>query len=88
MQQTESQAYVAAQRASAEAAAEVQRIKTEADVRALKESEAAAAAYSTNPALLRLRELETLRELARNANARIYIGFDKHAGEDGNGANA
>jgi regulator of protease activity HflC (stomatin/prohibitin superfamily) len=88
VQQTESQAYVAAQRASAEAAAEVQRIKTEADVRALKESEAAAAAYSTNPALLRLRELETLRELARNANARIYIGFDKHAGEDGNGANA
>ena len=64
----------------------MQRIKTEADVRALKESEAAAAAYSTNPALLRLRELETLRELARNANARIYIGFYKHAGEDGNGA--
>jgi hypothetical protein len=24
-------------------------------------------------------ELETLNELARNANARIYIGFDKHA---------
>ena len=85
VQQTESQAYVAAQRASAEAAAEVQRIKTDADVRALKESEAAAAAYTSNPALLRLRELETLRELARNANARIYIGFDKHAPEDGDG---
>jgi len=28
--------------------------------------------------LLRLRELDTLRELARVANARIYIGFDKH----------
>jgi len=28
--------------------------------------------------LLRLQELETLRELARTANARIYIGFDKH----------
>lgn len=24
-------------------------------------------------------ELETLRELGENANARIYIGFDKHA---------
>jgi len=23
-------------------------------------------------------ELETWNELARNANARIYIGFDKH----------
>ena len=29
-------------------------------------------------ALLRLQELESLRELARTANARIYIGFDKH----------
>ena len=23
-------------------------------------------------------ELESMNELARNANARIYIGFDKH----------
>ena len=83
VQQLESQAYVNAQRASAEAAAEVQRIKTESDVRALRESEAAASAYTANPALLRLRELETLRELARNANARIYIGFDKHAADNG-----
>jgi hypothetical protein len=28
---------------------------------------------------LRLRELETLAEVAKNANARIFIGFDKHA---------
>jgi hypothetical protein len=33
-----------------------------------------------HPALLRLRELETLRDLSRSANARIYIGFDKHQG--------
>src|SRR5688572_32807276 len=77
-QQIESAAYVAAQRASAEAAAESQRIRTESEVRALRESESAASAYTSNPALLRLRELETLRDLARNANARIYIGFDKH----------
>jgi hypothetical protein len=57
----------------------VQRIKTEADVQTLKQSESAASAYSANPALLRLRELETLRELGRNANARIYIDFEKHA---------
>lgn len=25
-----------------------------------------------------LRELESLKELAKSANARIYIGFDKH----------
>jgi len=84
-QQIESAAYVAAQRATAEAAAEAVRIKTEAEVRALKETESSAAAYSANPALLRLRELETLRELARNANARIYIGFDKHLTPEGDG---
>jgi regulator of protease activity HflC (stomatin/prohibitin superfamily) len=83
IQQVESQAYVTAQRASAEAAAESMRIKTEAEVRALQQSQEAAAAYAANPALLRLRELETLRELARNANARIYIGFDKHLADVG-----
>jgi hypothetical protein len=35
-------------------------------------------AYAKHPALLRMLELETLNELARNANARFYIGFDKH----------
>lgn len=79
VQKVESRAYVEAQRASAEAAAESHRLRTEAEVRAAREMEAVAAAYATNPALLRLHELETLRELARNANARIYIGFDKHA---------
>src|SRR4051812_41912784 len=85
VQRLESQAYVTAQRASAEAAAEAQRIKTEADVAALQATQAGAEAYTSNPALLRLRELETLRELARNANARIYIGFDKHVQSESDG---
>ena len=38
-----------------------------------------AQARAKHPALLRLLELETLRELGENANARICIGFDKHA---------
>src|SRR5258705_2733074 len=80
IQRIESESYVNAQRAAAQAAAESQRIKTEAEVDALKQTSASAEAYSSNPALLRLRELETLRELARNANARIYIGVDKHGG--------
>jgi hypothetical protein len=46
------------------------------------EREQAAEAYSAHPALLRLQELETLRALARTANARIYIGFDKHRALD------
>ncbi|MFY9226188.1 MAG: SPFH domain-containing protein [Blastocatellia bacterium] len=62
----------------AQAEAEALKIKTEADVKALQDREQAAQAYSTYPALLRLRELETLSDLSKTANARIYIGFDKH----------
>jgi len=46
------------------------------------------AAYAKHPALLRQLELEALAALATNANARIFIGFDKHipaeAAKDGN----
>ena len=78
-------AEAAAQRLAAQSAAEAQRIKAEAEIQELREREQAAQAYSAHPALLRLRELETLRELARSANARIYIGFDKHARVSGEG---
>jgi regulator of protease activity HflC (stomatin/prohibitin superfamily) len=82
-QRLEGEAYLETQRRNAEMAAEIERIKTEADIASLRERAAGADAYTTHPALLRLRELETLRELARTANARIYIGFDKHARLDG-----
>jgi hypothetical protein len=51
---------------------------------ALNRLAAAADAYTAHPALLRLQELEALKELSRSANARIYIGFDEHmlAGKD------
>src|SRR5581483_4578262 len=72
-----------AQRLEAQGATEVQRLQTEAEIRRLQERERTAQAYTQHPALLRMLELETLRYLARNANARIYIGFDKHAGVNG-----
>jgi regulator of protease activity HflC (stomatin/prohibitin superfamily) len=75
---SETEAEAAAQRLAAQSAAEAQQIRAEAEIQELREREQAAQAYSTHPSLLRLRELETLRELARSANARIYIGFDKH----------
>ncbi|MCC7449873.1 MAG: slipin family protein [Anaerolineae bacterium] len=75
--QVETDAQVETQRRIAASDAETQRIKTEADIRALHEREQAAQAYTAHPALLRLTELETLRELARSANARIYINFDR-----------
>jgi len=68
---------------AAQSEAEIQGLKTEAEVKALRERELAAKAYTTHPALLRLQELETLRELAHTATARLYIGFDKHISVDG-----
>ena len=59
--------------------AEALRIRTEAEVKALREQAQAAEAYAKHPALIRLRELQTLSEVGKNANARIFIGFDKHA---------
>jgi regulator of protease activity HflC (stomatin/prohibitin superfamily) len=64
-------------RLQSEAEAGARKIRTEAEIAALRDSEQSAQAYAANPALLRLRELETLKELASYANARIYISFDK-----------
>jgi regulator of protease activity HflC (stomatin/prohibitin superfamily) len=63
---------------SAQADAEAERIRTDAEVDALRRRAEAAAAYTEHPALLRLRELETLAVLGGNAEARLYVGFDKH----------
>lgn len=80
----EAEAQAEAGRITAQTEAEVQQIKTEADIRELREREQAADIYTRYPALLRLLELESLRELGRSANARIYVSFDKAGakGED------
>jgi regulator of protease activity HflC (stomatin/prohibitin superfamily) len=75
---TEAESRAHAARLAAQTEAETRKVETESEVEALRHREEAAAAYSQHPALLRLQELETLRELARTATARIYIGFDKH----------
>lgn len=76
-QRLEAEARTVAARLAAEGEAEVQRIKTEAEIRSLRAREQAAQAYSQHPALLRLHELETLRDLARSASARLYVNFDR-----------
>lgn len=63
---------------AARADAEAERIRTDAEVDALRRRAEAAAAYAEHPALLRLRELETLTALGSNPAARLYVGFDKH----------
>jgi regulator of protease activity HflC (stomatin/prohibitin superfamily) len=65
-----------AKREAAENDAKIQQIKTQAAIEALHQLEQAASAYRDHPALLRLEELDTLRELAQNGNARIYLNFD------------
>ena len=82
MQRVQSEADAAASRQAAAAAAEAKRLSSAVEVEALQQYEAVGKAMAENPALLRLRELEAMRELARNANARIYIGFDKHPSAD------
>jgi regulator of protease activity HflC (stomatin/prohibitin superfamily) len=82
-QRLEADSKAAAQRLSAQGEAEIQRVQTEAEIHRLQQRERTAAAYANHPALLRMLELETLRELGRNGNARIYIGFDKHAVANG-----
>lgn len=63
-----------ARRLQLEAEADVARQKAENETRALVERQKAAEALEQHPGLLRLAELEALRELARNANARVYLG--------------
>ncbi len=64
-----------ARRLQLEAEVEAARLKAENETRALVERQKAAEALEKHPGLLRLAELEALRELARNANARVYLGL-------------
>src|SRR5882672_9256514 len=77
-QKLEAESRAAAQRLAAQGDSEVQRLETDSEIRRLQERERTARAYAQHPALLRMLELETLRELGRNGNARIYIRFKKH----------
>src|SRR6266700_6100567 len=80
-QRSEAEAKAVAQRLAAQGDVEAQRLQTESEIRRLQERERTAQAYAKHPALLRMLELEAMRDLGKNANARIYIGFDKHAAE-------
>jgi regulator of protease activity HflC (stomatin/prohibitin superfamily) len=74
----EAQAEAEARRLRDQADAEALHVQAEAEARAYEERVKVAEALEGHPALLRLAELETLRELARNANARLYLGFDRN----------
>lgn len=75
------QSDVELQRLKAQNEAEVHAIKNRGDIQALLEREPLAASFGSHPALLRLLELETLRDIAHSANARIYVNFDAPAAQ-------
>jgi regulator of protease activity HflC (stomatin/prohibitin superfamily) len=77
--QTEAEAAVSTARSAAEAT----RLAVHAEMEALQERQKMAIAYDTHPALLRLEELTTLRDLARNASARLYVDFQTKPTADG-----
>lgn len=81
-EQVEAQARRESALLTARADAEAMRVRADADVDALRRRAEAAGAYATHPALLRLRELETLTALGANAGARLYIDFDKGTAPD------
>ena len=56
--------------------------RSQAEVQALEERRRLAAAYQEHPALLRLEELATLKELGQNANARLYLDFSGNGEAD------
>lgn len=68
-------------RVKAEADAEATRLKVQAERQAIEERSKAAAAFVTHPVLVRLEELTALRDLGRNANARIYLDFKDRNGD-------
>jgi regulator of protease activity HflC (stomatin/prohibitin superfamily) len=74
-QHLKAEADAAQTRLIAEAEADAQRIKTQAEASGLSDREQAVALYKDNPALLRVLELEALRELAHTATARFYVSF-------------
>lgn len=71
------------QKIQAQAAAEVQKIQTVAEelVRAqqLQADEKAAALLKANPELLKLKEIETLREIGLKGGNRFYVGVERQA---------
>ena len=73
----EAEAQAQALRLQSEAEAAARKIRNEAELAALRDTEQSAKAYAAHPALLRLRELETLKELSGSANVKIYVGFDR-----------
>ena len=74
----DAEAAAEARRLAQQAEAEATRLQAETEANVYAERVKAADVLEQHPALLRMAELESLRELAKNANARLYLGFDRN----------
>ena len=93
-QQIAAEAQADISRVEAEANAQTPRLQSEAEAAATENPQRGRACgtprqrgireslFRASGALLRLRELETLKDLSTSANVRIYVGFDKPAKPD------
>jgi regulator of protease activity HflC (stomatin/prohibitin superfamily) len=81
VQKIEAETKAEAQRLQAAADAEAVQLMATAQRQSIEERSLSAAAYEKHPSLLRLEELATLRELAKNANARLYLDFKERPEE-------
>jgi len=81
VQKIEADTRAETQRVQAAAEADAVQLLAAAQRQAIEDRSQSAAAYEAHPSLLRLEELATLRELAKNANARLYLDFKEPPGE-------
>ncbi|CAG0950992.1 MAG: slipin family protein [Anaerolinea sp.] len=82
IRRSEAQVQAETARQAALSEAEAARIKTEAELNALGERAKAAQAFTQHPVLIRLTELETLRQIAQSPNAKLYVNFDRDKQSD------
>lgn len=82
IRQQEAAAEAESVRLRAQADAEVERMKHDLEIEQMTKRSEIGEAMAQTPQLLRLAELEAMQALAANANARLYIGFEKHADHD------
>ena len=71
-----------AERLAAAVRADALRLHAETEVQTVQLRERIAAAFDKHRPCSRLRELESLRELALSPGARIYVDFDRRAKQD------
>jgi regulator of protease activity HflC (stomatin/prohibitin superfamily) len=76
--QRNAQAEAEARRTHDRAEAEAARLRAEVEGKIYTERKTAAEMLAAHPELLRLEELQALRDLGRNGNARIYLSFGKN----------